>query len=195
MATPITVEPVLCLASASPRRVELLEQIGVRFVQAIPVIDEAAISASDVRARILAVARAKAAAVDYATDNLPVLAADTAVVCGNIELGKPSDRDQAMAMLAMLSARAHWVYTAVVVRHGERYHEAIGATKVWFTSITAPDIARYCDTPEPYDKAGAYGIQGRAAIFISRIEGSYSNVVGLPLFETAVLLEQTGIRL
>ena len=114
--------------------------------------------------------------------------------CGRFGVGKPRDRDEAMAMLGRLSDRAHWVYTAVVVRRDDRSAEVVAATRVWFAPLTRQAIARYCDGPEPYDKAGAYGIQGRAAVFIHRIEGSDSNVVGLPLYETAQLLERFGIR-
>ncbi len=192
MACPTTADSDLCLASASPRRTELLTQIGVRFVRAVPGIDEAAIHAADARERVLRVAQAKARAVATPAA-LPVLAADTAVVCDGETLGKPVDRDDAMRMLGRLSNRSHWVYTAVVVRAGERRFEAVVATEVWFAELTAAAMTRYCDGDEPYDKAGAYGIQGRGALFVRRIEGSYSNVVGLPLFETASLLRQAGI--
>ena len=194
MACRTTADPHLCLASASPRRAELLTQIGVRFTCVIPGIDEGAIGGADARDRVLNVARAKSRAVAPPTA-LPVLAADTAVVSDGEALGKPVDRDDAMRMLARLSNRSHWVYTAVVVRAGERYFEAVGATEVWFAAIPAAAMTRYCDGEEPYDKAGAYGIQGRGALFVRRIEGSYSNVVGLPLFETAALLRQAGISL
>ncbi len=192
MASPTIVDPHLYLASQSPRRAELLTQIGVRFDRILPGIDENAITADEPRERVLRVARAKSLAVAPPRP-LPVLAADTAVVCGNVELGKPADRDDAERMLRMLSNRSHWVYTAVVVRLGERCFEAVVATRVWFSNLDSSAIARYCDDDEPYDKAGAYAIQGRGAIFVRRIDGSYSNVVGLPLYETAALLRQAGI--
>lgn len=187
--------PIICLASASPRRAQLLEQIGVHFVTLDPGVDEDSITAPDPRLRVRRVARAKANAALAAGARLPVLAADTAVVCGGIELGKPADRAAAEEMLAMLSGRSHWVYTAVALEHDNLRLEALGITEVWFRNMTSTEIAAYCDSVEPFDKAGAYGIQGRAAIFVTRIEGSYSNVVGLPLYETATLLEQAGIEL
>lgn len=193
MACPTTADPALLLASASPRRAELLAQLGLDFEVCPADIDEDAVTAPAPRSRVLAVARAKGAAVAARPRQL-VLSADTSVVLDEHELGKPRDREEAMAMLGRLSDRAHWVYTAVVVRRDDRSAEVVAATRVWFAPLTRQAIARYCDGPEPYDKAGAYGIQGRAAVFIHRIEGSYSNVVGLPLFETAQLLERFGIR-
>ena len=193
MACHTIAEARLCLASASPRRAELLEQIGVAFTRLATDIDEQAVGGDIPRQRALDIARQKAQAAHARESSLPILAADTVVVCEEAELGKPVDREDAARMLMRLSGRSHWVYTAVVVHAGERIFEDIGATEVWFRELSERDIARYCATDEPYDKAGAYGIQGRAAVFISRIEGSYSNVVGLPLFETAVLLEKAGI--
>lgn len=188
-----TVEPQLCLASMSPRRALLLEQIGIDFVSMNPAIDESSISAQEARERVRRVARAKARSASAAGMRMPILAADTAVVCDDCELGKPDGRDHAMEMLSMLSGRSHWVYTAVVLRCADTVLETLGATEVWFRNMKTPEIAAYCDSAEPYDKAGAYAIQGRAAVFIRRIEGSYSNVVGLPLYETAAMLKDAGI--
>lgn len=193
MACRTIAEPVVVLASASPRRAELLRQIGVPFRCEPHPVDETAIGGDTARERVLAIARAKAAAGGGPA--LPVLAADTEVVLDGEALGKPSDRADAMRMLGRLSNRSHWVYTAVVVRQGARRFEALGETEVWFRALTSREIERYCESGESLDKAGGYGIQGRAAVFIRRIEGSYSNVVGLPLYETAMLLSRAGIDL
>jgi septum formation protein len=177
----------------------LLSQIGVATVQLIPNVDEASVVASDVQKRIVGVAKLKAQAglalLDNQSEALPLLAADTAVVCDNIEMGKPKDRDHARQMLRRLSATSHWVYTAVIVMFADHRVHAVGATKVWFKEMNNNDIESYCDSNEPFDKAGGYGIQGRGAMFVERIEGSYSNVVGLPLFETAGLLRSVGLKL
>lgn len=190
--------PLLCLASASPRRRELLDQIGIPHTQIATGVDESAVADSDPRSRIRAVADLKARAglraiAAHGAGHLPVLAADTAVVLDGAEMGKPVDRLDAERMLSSLSGRQHWVYTAVVLQTPESRLEQIGATRVWFRPLRPGEIARYCDSEEPFDKAGAYAIQGRAAVFVSHIEGSYSNVVGLPLFETAGLLARIGI--
>ncbi|GJL81049.1 MAG: Maf-like protein [marine bacterium B5-7] len=195
MATPIIADPTICLASTSPRRRELLSQIGVRFIYVDPAIDEENISAPTARQQVLEIARAKACAGINKEPLCCVLAADTVVICDDKALGKPVDRDDAMRMLALLSGRSHWVYTAVVTLFGDKTCHAVSATEVWLRATTIAERARYADSGEPFDKAGGYAIQGRAAEFIARIEGSYSNVVGLPLFETANLLNQQGINL
>jgi len=194
-----SLEAKIVLASASPRRQELLNQVGISHVQVSPDIDEAAIKAHDIPSRLIEVARQKAiagrrmCAESYA--DLPVLAADTAVVCDGEEFGKPADRAQARQMLARLSSRSHWVYTAVIVLSGTREESFLGATRVWFKLMSNDDIEAYCDTGEPFDKAGAYGIQGLGARYVSRIEGCYNNVVGLPLSDTCELLQAVGVKL
>ena len=124
---------------------------------------------------------------------LPILSADTTVVVEEDILGKPVDADDAAAMLARLSGRSHTVRTAVVVAHEGQFMQAVSETIVTFRALTAQDIARYCASDEPFGKAGAYGIQGRAGTFVEDLRGSYSGVVGLPIFETAQLLARCKI--
>jgi septum formation protein len=124
---------------------------------------------------------------------LPVLAADTTVALGRSILGKPADRQEAQAMLARLSGRRHRVYTAVAVAFDGRLEQRLSATTVQFRTLTEREIQHYAASGEPLDKAGAYAIQGRAAAFVSALSGSYSGVMGLPLYETAALLADFGI--
>jgi septum formation protein len=124
----------------------------------------------------------------------PVLAADTTVAIGDDILGKPADREDAVAMLKRLSGATHYVHSAVAVKYGDRFEQVLSTTEVCMREIDDDEIRRYVATGEPFDKAGAYGIQGRASIFIERISGSYSGVVGLPIFETARLLASFGLR-
>jgi septum formation protein len=184
--------PVLCLASASPRRRELLASIGVE-VEVRPVaIDEAVYPDESAAAYVTRLARDKAlAGARWST--LPVLGSDTAVVCDGTILGKPRDRHHAAAMLGALSGRAHEVLTAVAVTGPAGLLEACVATRVVMRKITRAEIDAYWGTGEPADKAGGYAIQGLAAVFVARIEGSHSAVVGLPLFETADLLKRQGV--
>jgi septum formation protein len=196
----------LILASRSPRRRELLQQIGITAQIIDADIDERH------HAGETAVVYAQRVARDKATAGLSiwhaahpdsvaplVLAADTIVVLddetGEILLGKPQDRADAMAMLARLSAKTHRVVSAVCITDGQRYEQALSQTAVSFRPISEAEIAAYWATGEPADKAGSYGIQGMAAIFIARIDGSYSGVMGLPLCETAALLQRFGIDL
>ncbi len=124
----------------------------------------------------------------------PVLAADTTVALGNEILGKPKDREDAVAMLKRLSGSTHFVYSAVVVKFNDRMEDAMSETTVRFKQLSDDEIRRYVATGEPFDKAGAYGIQGKAGMFIEHISGSYTGVVGLPVFETARLLSAFGYR-
>lgn len=187
--------PQIYLASSSPRRRELLDQIGVRY-HVLPVdADERRRAGESPRDYVLRMAQSKArlAAADPGRVlDLPVLAADTVVVIDGDVLGKPTNRDNATAMLARLSGRTHEVLTAVAVIHrteGVR----ISISQVAFRLIDPLEAAAYWATGEPRDKAGAYAIQGRGAVFVARLEGSYSGVVGLPLFETAQLLREHGV--
>ncbi len=187
------------LASASPRRRELLDQVGISYIQLSPDIDEGAIQGKNPSDRVSAVAHRKAEqgcrmVAENFSKPLPVLAADTAVVCDNVEFGKPHSAAHAIEMLRLLSGRCHWVYTAITIIHGADVYNTTGATKVWFKRMLDDEIQRYGNCGEPLDKAGAYAIQGRAGAFIERIEGSYSNVVGLPLFETVELLGRVGVK-
>lgn len=188
--------PELLLASASPRRRELLAQIGVRCDSRAVGIDESPRPGEPpedyVRRLALAKARAALAAVDR-SGGRPVLGADTAVVLDGRLLGKPADRDDAMEMLAALSARCHRVLTAVAVVDGRREQVALSDSEVCFRRIEVAERRAYWETGEGRDKAGAYGIQGYAAVFVERISGSYSGVVGLPLCETQGLLREFGV--
>ncbi|MFD4839804.1 Maf family protein [Achromobacter sp. NPDC058515] len=196
--------PRLYLASASPRRRELLTQIGlaheVLLAPAPPGEDEpwhAGESAADYVRRT---ARDKALrGRDWmrgqGLPRLPLLAADTTVILAGDVLGKPADRDDAMRILRALSGSAHEVHTAVAVWTGDQLLEAVSITEVRMRELSAEEIARYCDSGEPFGKAGAYGIQGLAGAFISHIAGSYTGVMGLPLFETAKLLREAGIQI
>lgn len=188
---------IIYLASRSPRRRDLLAQIGVAF-RAIPVaVCEDALEgeAPDVMARRLALAKARAGAarLDDPAD-ATVLGADTVVLLDGRMLGKPKDRVDARDMLMGLSGRSHDVLTAVALVHGRRSKVRLSETRVWFRRITAAECAAYCATDEPLDKAGGYAIQGRAAMFVARIDGSYSGVVGLPLYETSQLLGEAGVE-
>jgi septum formation protein len=199
------------LASRSPRRRELLNQIGVRFETLLlrveprrPAdIDETRNPSESAEDYVVRIAREKAicgARVLQARSQVfrPVLAADTVVVVDGQVLGKPENRVQAAQFLHRLAGRTHEVRTVVALAVGTgQTVEPLMATsisQVTMRPISDEEIERYCDTNEPMDKAGAYAIQGRAAIFVERLEGSYSGVVGLPLAETASLLVRAGIR-
>ncbi len=182
------------LASASPRRSELLRQIGVRFVVRAAAIPEDRLAAETPENYVLRLAAAKAEAV-WAADpgTAPVLGADTAVVLDEEILGKPESGAEAAQMLERLSGRSHRVLTAVAVRHGGGLETRLSESEVRFRATTAEERLAYCATGEPFDKAGGYGIQGHAAVFIEELKGSYSGVAGLPLFETAALLGRCGV--
>jgi len=184
----------IILASASPRRKELLDQIKVSY-QVHPVdIDETPRlnEAPAVYVQRLA-AEKSAAGVAQTGGVLPVLAADTTVVLGDRIMGKPEHLDDALSMLMQLSGKTHQVYTAVSVR-GFGHSQVLSVTDVAFRALTEQEIIAYWHSGEPLDKAGSYAIQGRASIFVESIKGSFSGVVGLPLFETAQLLSQQGIE-
>jgi len=190
------VSPDFYLASASPRRRELLAQLGYRFLPLQVDIDEAPRAGESGRELVIRLAERKAVAgvrLVAASDPRPVLGADTAVVVEGRILGKPESLAEAAAMLALLSGRAHRVLTGVALAHGSRLAVALSETTVVFRPLAPEEIRRYWLTGEPRDKAGGYAIQGIAAAFVERIEGSYSGVVGLPLFETARLLQDSGI--
>lgn len=186
--------PQLILASASPRRSELLHQIGIRHVIKAVDIDETVCPQESPLAYVERVAAEKSAACQTIhPDTLPVLAADTTVVCDGHVLGKPQDFEQAVAMLNLLSGRKHLVYSAVSLR-GRQHWQAISISEVKFRPLSPVEIKAYWQTGEPQDKAGAYAIQGLASVFIESISGSFSGVMGLPLFETAQLLAKQGIK-
>jgi septum formation protein len=191
------------LASRSPRRRELLAQIGVRFQvlmfrdrpEADAELDEAPLAGEAPGAYVERLARAKAQAGWKRLEqrNLPraaVLSADTTVALGARILGKPADRREATAMLAELSGRRHEVLTAVVLKDEARMECALSVSEVEFRTLSVDDIRHYVATGECDDKAGGYAIQGRAAQFVAGLRGSFSGVMGLPLYETAQLLER-----
>lgn len=184
------------LASGSPRRRALLQQIGVSF-QVIGIeLDETALAGEAPAAYVSRLAQAKAAAGWQHCRCLrpaPVLAADTAVVLDGKILGKPADMENAIGMLRELSSRTHEVLTAVALRTDAGMQLKVSRNHVTFRSVDAAEARDYWATGEPCDKAGAYAIQGYAAVFITDLKGSYSGVMGLPLFETAQLLEAAGI--
>jgi septum formation protein len=184
------------LASGSPRRRELLQQIGVSFQVVGTAVDEAVRTDETPRGYVLRLAGAKAdAGWDRSRDatDVPVLAADTAVVLDGKILGKPADREDAEDMLRQLSGRTHEVLTAIALRTAGGVRSRISRSEVTFRTIAAGEVRAYWETGEPHDKAGAYAIQGRAAIFVADLRGSYSGVMGLPLFETAELLAEAGV--
>ncbi|MBK7171072.1 MAG: septum formation inhibitor Maf [Gammaproteobacteria bacterium] len=185
------------LASASPRRHDLLLQLGYRFAVLPVAIDERAQAGESGEAFVCRTAIRKAMAGWRVVETgiaLPVLGADTAVVVDGQILGKPEDAADAARMLGLLSGRTHRVLTAVAVTAGAPPQTVLSETGVQFRSIETPEIRSYWATGEPCDKAGAYAIQGLAAAFVARIEGSYSGVVGLPLFETDNLLRAFGVQ-
>lgn len=179
---------MIALASRSPRRRELLEQIGVEY-QVIDIdIDESWNENEMPEDYVCRIAIEKArAGKNLLKDNLPVLAADTAVVLDGHILGKAENEDDAINMLTRLSGKTHEVLSAVTLIN-KNEQTKISTSKVKFKSLTKEDINTYCETDEPIGKAGGYAIQGKAAVFIERLEGSYSGVMGLPLFETQELL-------
>jgi septum formation protein len=184
----------LYLASGSPRRRELLTQIGVPFIVISAPIDESPLPSESAPAYVERLARAKAAAGLARVDGpAVVLGADTAVVLDGRILGKPENREDALAMLADLSGREHQVLTAVALDDGQRVHSCCVTSTVRFRAISTDEAQRYWASGEPADKAGGYAVQGLGAVFVTGLSGSYSAVVGLPLCETADLLGQFGI--
>ncbi|MFO7767309.1 MAG: Maf family protein [Pelovirga sp.] len=189
----------LTLASASPRRKELLEQIGLEFSVIPSNIEETIIPDESPEHLVirLSLDKARDIAQRFDTRSRWVIGSDTVVVCGNRILGKPSDEQEAAAMLRLLSGTSHRVITgfAVIDRLRECQRSEAVTTKVHFRQLTDAEIARYIATKEPADKAGAYAIQGFGAGFVSGIEGSYTNVVGLPLCRLTLILKELDVPL
>jgi septum formation protein len=198
---------MIYLASRSPRRRELLLQIGVKFE---PLLfregsrqdvdtDEAVLPGEQPDEYVRRIVKLKAEAawqrvvMRRGLQRKPILAADTTVAIGGEILGKPTDRADAERMLRLLSGTQHRVLTAVAMQFEGRYEMVLSESLVTFTTLDEPRIAAYVQTGEPFDKAGAYAIQGRAGAFIERLEGSYTGVMGLPLHETARLLKLFGV--
>jgi len=199
--------PAIYLASKSPRRQELLRQLGIDFTELL--LREAPGRRRDVVERpradepaadyVKRVARTKASIGWHRMQQrglapMPVLGADTEVVLDGEIFGKPADAEGAARMLALLSGRTHEVLTAIAIRWERQVVLALSVSSVSLRALADEEIARYVATGEPFDKAGAYAVQGRAAAFIQRLEGSYSGVMGLPLFETAEALACIGFR-
>ncbi|HQU14963.1 MAG: hypothetical protein B7Z66_01875 [Chromatiales bacterium 21-64-14] len=188
--------PQIYLASTSPRRRALLEQIGVGYRSVLAAVDETCREGERPEDYVVRLALAKAHGGWRelpAGCERPVLGADTAVVVENRILGKPADRESALATLTRLSGRSHHVFSAVAMVEQGRAATRLDVSSVTFRVLTRAECEAYWDTGEPADKAGAYAIQGRGAVFVRRLEGSYSAVMGLPLFETAELLRAFGI--
>jgi septum formation protein len=185
----------ILLASASPRRRELLAQIGVRHEVRPADVDETPLPGESPAAYVGRVATAKAQAVWPTAGGVPVLAADTAVVLGAELFGKPADQSEGVAMLRSLAGRTHEVLTAVAVCSAAGLAAALSVSEVTFRALSDEECLRYWATGEPRGKAGGYAIQGLAATFVTRLAGSYSGVMGLPLAETATLLADAGVRL
>jgi septum formation protein len=188
--------PILFLASASPRRRELLTQIGVPFSLLSVAIDETpgAAEAPDVYVQRLAREKALAGLSLVSDDSACVMGADTTVVLDQQILGKPADKVNALAMLRALSGREHEVMTAVALANRSGCEVRLVTSRVRFRPISVDEAEAYWASGEPQDKAGSYAIQGWGAVFVSALEGSYSAVVGLPLCETAQLLDAYGLR-
>lgn len=181
--------PRLILASGSPRRRELLAAAGYDVVVDARSVDESWPDGPIATGILEVIARKLAHLTRY---ELPTVAADTTVVLGDARLGKPVDAADAAAMLRALSGRSHEVVTGYIVRLGEREERGVVSTRVVFRLLSEPEIELYIASGEPFDKAGAYGIQGKAAAFIDRVEGSYTNIVGLPVTEVLAALASVG---
>ncbi|MDH3355231.1 MAG: Maf family nucleotide pyrophosphatase [Chromatiales bacterium] len=190
---------MIILASASPRRAELLQQIGISFEKIHADIDESLQPGEGAEAYVMRLAGEKAKAVyndQSKVSRAPVLGADTVIVVGDkdVILGKPSDYEHFRSMMVKLSGRRHRVLTAIaLLLPGGEQMEALSISNVLFRHLQESEIEAYWQSGEPADKAGGYAVQGLGAIFIENLEGSYSGVMGLPLFETAQLLNQVGI--
>ena len=187
-------QPILHLASSSPRRRQLLAALGLRFTHGGSDVDESRLDGEAVETMALRLAAVKALAVTPEIHGeRPVLSADTIVVVDDRVFGKPADENDALAMLEALSGRGHRVVTGVALRDGTDLSTALSVTDVEFRDIGTDEARAYWQSGEPAGKAGAYAIQGLGGIFVRSIRGSYSGVVGLPVYETAALLRRSGI--
>lgn len=183
----------IILASQSPRRKELLELMGLTFTIKAADIDETMAPGADPAGEVGRVSRLKALAVE-AGEEAVVIAADTIVVCAGRILGKPHSEQEAREMLTLLSGRDHQVMTGYTVRRGDRLLTHTEVSHIHFRPLAPEEIRAYVASGEPMDKAGAYGIQGKAAIFVSRLEGDYYNVMGLPVCALGQSLRSFGVR-
>jgi len=193
MVIPIIENKALHLASSSPRRKEILAALGLTFSVGGADVDEQRLGGESADDMVLRLAVDKAMAGAPGGD-VTVIAADTLVVLGDEIFGKPADQDAALDMLGRLSGRTHQVLTGVAVWSDEKMRSALSVTDVQFREISPDEALAYWQSGEPCDKAGAYAIQGRGGVFVEAISGSYSGVVGLPVFETVKLLEEAGIK-
>lgn len=188
---------MIYLASSSPRRKELLQQMGVSFKvvpQAVEETHKHTETAADYVSR-LALEKAREGMSQQKNQDIPVLGADTAVIFNGRILGKPKDKENAIEMLLTLSGQTHQVMTAVALVNQQQIEQAISISDVSFARLDRTLCEKYWHSGEPIDKAGSYGIQGLAALFIDRLKGSYSGVMGLPIYETNVLLNKFAIKL
>jgi septum formation protein len=185
------VTPELLLASKSPRRSEILTALGVPFRTVSVDVDESPLDGETPVEMVSRLAAAKAEAVEVGPDSI-ALGADTEVVIDGQALGKPRDEAEALAMLQRLSGRVHKVLTGVAINGPHGTHSVLSETDVYFREIGRDEALAYWQSGEPVDKAGAYGVQGLGGMFVERIDGSYSGVVGLPVFETVALLRGAG---
>ncbi len=186
-------EPSLILASSSPRRKEILEAMGIAFTIRTTDVDESLCDSESAADMVLRLAAAKAAAIPVIAGQI-VIGADTAVVLEEEFFGKPVDVDDALRMLSRLSGRTHQVMTGLAVATPDGLERALSVTDVRFRKIDPDEARRYWQSGEPQGKAGAYAIQGRGGVFVEAIMGSYTGVVGLPVFETARLLRAAGLE-
>ncbi|MDG2107783.1 MAG: Maf family protein [Woeseiaceae bacterium] len=187
-----SIAPVLQLASKSPRRRQILASLGIRFDVVEVATDECQLKGEAPSDLVLRLAAAKAEATSYGSY---VLGADTVVVSGDRVFGKPKDAKEAVDMLLSLSGRRHTVFTGVALKAPEGIRKLISITDVEFREIGKDEAVCYWQSGEPVDKAGAYGIQGLGGMFVKNIRGSYSGVMGLPVFETVELLTLAGIEI
>jgi septum formation protein len=192
LVTPIIENKPLHLASSSPRRREILAALGLEFSTGGADVDETRLGGESAQDMVLRLAGAKARAGSPG-ENYAVIGADTAVVYGDHVFGKPRDGDDAVATLTALSGKTHQVMTGVAVWAGGELGASLSVTDVRFREISPDEALQYWQSGEPADKAGAYAIQGKGGVFVEEIQGSYSGVVGLPVFETVKLLEVAGI--
>ena len=203
--TPTTVSEFVYLASQSPRRRQLLEQLGVKYELLLAGADEDAEALEAVKpgeAPAAYVRRVTGLKLDAALERMkrrglppaPVLCSDTTVALGRAIYGKPADEADAARMLRELSGATHRVLTAVAIQLGRKRREVLSESRVTFAAMTPAQVRQYVATGEPLGKAGAYAVQGRAAAYISNINGSYSGIMGLPMHETALLLREFGLR-
>jgi septum formation protein len=190
---PAAADPVICLASISPRRSELLAQIGVPHKVSAAHVDERLLPGEVPADYVARLARLKAVTVRQRGEALPVLAADTTVVLEGSVHGKPAGRADGLAMLEALAGKTHQVLTAVALASEQGVALRVNCSSVRFRNIERAEMEAYWETGEPRDKAGGYAIQGYGAVFITALSGSFSGVMGLPLFETAELLRDAGI--